>query len=431
MFIFGYDIYHAGAIGVGIFLVHRIIFNSNSSFVFREWALFLYCLNYLISPAITYQINPEFIKYPMKLDSDRYFSLAFPGFLLFTLGMFSIRNKLFQPDFKKINSISQVNEGLMKKFVIWGLIFRLTSNLFPGEMSFFVFLIAMIRFVGSFALFAVGRKNWIWPFFVLFLEFYFAFLNGVYHDALMWMVFFALFYVYIAKPTIEYKIFGGLGLVLFILFIQAIKFSYRERIWLEGDEANISTIADVGSSKANADALVGDDNLLGTLNRGNQAWIFASTVDNMDRSKEFQGMNNVNKYFEAALLPRFLAPNKIKSGGGEIFNRFSGHTINSSTSMGLGVFADGYIAYGNSGVYIFCFFLGLIFSLSFKLIERWTKISPFYILLLLPILNYAIRPDCELQTTINHIVKSIIVFGLLVTYTKFRFTIAPFDYKRN
>ena len=30
----------------------------------------------------------------------------------------------------------------------------------------------------------------------------------------------------------------------------------------------------------------------------NQAWIFASTVDNMDRVKNFQGMNNVNKYIE-------------------------------------------------------------------------------------------------------------------------------------
>jgi len=138
-------------------------------------------------------------------------------------------------------------------------------------------------------------------------------------------------------------------------------------------------------------------------------------------------MTNVNKYLEAALLPRFLAPNKLTSGNKEIFNQFSGHSINENTSMGLGIFADGYIAYGDWGVYIFCFTLGLIFSLTFKLVERWTKISPFYVLLLLPMLNYAVRPDCELQTTINHLAKSVVVYGALVYFTMNRFTLDSLD----
>ena len=104
----------------------------------------------------------------------------------------------------------------------------------------------------------------------------------------------------------------------------------------------------------------------------------------MNLTKDFQGLTNVNKYIEAAFLPRFLAPNKLKSGEKEIFNEFSGHKLNEGTSMGLGIFADGYIAYGTWGVYIFGFALGLIFALTFKLVERWSKISPFYILLLLP-----------------------------------------------
>jgi Na+-translocating ferredoxin:NAD+ oxidoreductase RnfD subunit len=150
----------------------------------------------------------------------------------------------------------------------------------------------------------------------------------------------------------------------------------------------------------------------------------------MDRNKNFQGMTNVNKYLEAALLPRFLAPNKIQSGDKEIFNEFSGHTINENTSMGLGIFADGYVAYGATGVYIFAFALGLIFSLTFKLVERWTKVSPFYVLLLLPLLNYAVRPDCELQTTINHLFKGILLFGFLVYLTRKRFSMDSAENQR-
>jgi hypothetical protein len=245
----------------------------------------------------------------------------------------------------------------------------------------------------------------------------------MYHDAIMWVLFFALFVVYTIKPSMRIKFFGVLTLVTLVLFIQAIKKTYRDQVWENGKTASLETISDVGSSKANSESIIGEDNLLSTLNRGNQAWIFASTVERMDRFKDFQGLNNVNKYMESALLPRFLAPNKLKSGDKEIFNQFSGHTINESTSMGLGIFADGYIAYGAWGVYIFGFVLGLIFSLTFKLVERWTKISPFYVLLLLPMLNYAVRPDCELQTTINHLAKSIVLFGALVYFTKDRFTL--------
>ena len=74
--------------------------------------------------------------------------------------------------------------------------------------------------------------------------------------------------------------------------------------------------------------------------------------------------------------------------------------------------------------YIFCFLLGLLFSVTFKVVEGWTEISPVYMLLILPILNYAVRPDCELQTTLNHLIKSILVYGVFVNMTKYRFVLS-------
>jgi hypothetical protein len=252
---------------------------------------------------------------------------------------------------------------------------------------------------------------------------YEGFVNATFHDAIMWFIFFSLFYVYVIKPKLSLKIIGSILMVLLVLLIQSYKGDYRQRVWFGGEDASLSTISEVSLNKINSENLVGESNLLETMNRGNQAWIFASTVDNMNRTKDFQGMNNVNLYIESALLPRFLAPDKITAGNRLIFNRFSGHQINEGTSMGLGVFADGYIAYGKLGVYVFTLVLGLLFSLTFKLVENWSKISPYYVLLILPMLNYAIRPDCELQTTINHLAKSILVFGGIVHLTKYRFTL--------
>jgi hypothetical protein len=411
-----------------------IFLNSNETFMFREWALFLYASNYLLSPAITYQLRAEQIIYGMKIPSDQYFSLAFPGFVLFLLGIYIIPNKLFKPVFSKVSHAALINEKFLYQTTIVGILLRIFSDAVPGEIGFFVYLLSLVRFVGSFALFASNtKKYWFLTLIVLLIELYYGFLAGMYHDAIMWVIFFALFWVYTIKPTLRTKLLGASVLIIFILFIQAIKSVYREQVWRGGKEASLETISAVGSSKANSESIIGENNLLGTLNRGNQAWIFASTVNRMDGYKDFQGMTNVNKYIESALLPRFLAPNKLKSGGEsgrEIFNQFSGHILNEGTSMGLGIFADGYIAYGAWGVYVFGFTFGLIFSLTFKLVERWTKISPFYFLFLLPMLNYAVRPDCELQTTINHLAKSIVVFGALVYFTKNRFTLDSTDAKR-
>jgi hypothetical protein len=418
------QIYPALAFGLTLTIFVRLFLRSNDSFMFREWALLLYASNYLLSPAITYQLNPDLVKYGMKIPSDVYFTLAFPGFLLFVLGMYLIPNRIFKPEFKRVSQAALINERFLVQMTLFGILLRLVSNVFPGELSFLVYLVSMMRFVGAFSLFATRTSKYSWlAALVLLVELYYGFTGGMYHDAIMWVIFFALFYAYTIKPTMRVKLIGVSSLVTLILFIQAIKATYREQVWTDGTEASIETITSIGASKASSDDMIGDDNLLATLSRGNQAWIFASTVNRMDRYKDFQGMTIVNKYMEAALLPRFLAPNKLESGNKEIFNQFSGHIINEGTSMGLGIFADGYVGYGTWGVYSFGFVLGLIFSLTFKLVERWTKISPFYVLLLLPMLNYAVRPDCELQTTINHLAKSIVVFGGLVYFTKNRFTL--------
>jgi hypothetical protein len=429
-FLFIQDAYQSIAVSISIIIFFEILLNSNNRFVFREWALLLYAINYLIAPAITYNLPPAEIKYGMKITSDQYFELAIPGFILLAFGMSVIKTTVFNVDFYKVNASSLVNQRLLKNVTFFGLLLNLLSVLIEGELSFFIYLLSLVRFVGAFALFSMNIRHWYWVFIVLVIELIKALIIGMYHDAIMWIVFFALFYVYTSKPRLQIKLTGALIIIIIVLFVQAIKVSYRDEVWTGDKEATLETVYDVGSTKTGSDQLIGSENLLSTLNRGNQAWIFASTVDNMDRAKNFQGLTNVNKYMEAALLPRFLAPNKIKSGDKEIFNEFSGHTINEGTSMGLGIFADGYVAYGATGVYIFAFVLGLIFALTFKLVERWTKVSPFYVLLLLPLLNYAVRPDCELQTTINHLFKGIMLFGFLVYLTRKRFSMDSAENQR-
>ena len=416
------EVYYAAAIGISGYFLLQIILESTRVFAFREWALFLYSVNYLFSPAITYQFDQSLLTYPMKIAAADYFDLAIPGFFCLFAGMYLFKTRIFTPKLDKVKRDAKSNESILVNFVFIGLILRLSSSVFPGELAFFIYLISAIRFVGAFALFSYNfTKYWKWVAALLLLELYFGAIAAMYHDAVMWILFFALYFVYTIKPTLSIRLIG-LGIcVIFILFIQGLKGAYRAKI-SETGTSDLGLVLETSSQVS--DDLGSEENILESLNRGNQAWIFASTKERMDRIGDYQGLHILGIYAEAALLPRFLAPDKLMSGDKKIFNSFSGHQINQNTSMGLGVFADGYIAYGYWGVMFFTFGLGLLFNFTFRIIESWAKLSEFYILMVLPLLNYAIRPDCELQTTINHLVKGLIVFGILVTLTKFNFVMS-------
>ncbi len=418
------DNYSAVSFGIVAVIIFQIFSKSNYILVFREWTLLLYAINYLLAPAITYTIDQNSLPYPMKISKIDYFNLAIPGFLLFALGVFSIKTSIFKIDGRKFLASSAVNVDFIVLFtkMMFGL--SLISVLFPGELGFLAYLLSLLRFVGALALIAIDRNRyWYWLLLMLAHSLFNALILGMYHDVIMWIILCSLFISVLYKPGIKTKIIGVIFVVFFILFIQSLKSVYRSRVWSGNAEGSLSTVVNLGSDLVENDEVISENNLLGTLNRSNQSWILASTVHNMNISRDFQQLNLVELYVEAALLPRFLSPNKLKSGSKHIFNEFSGHTINGKTSMGLGVFADGYIAYGEYGVYIFGYVFGLIFSLTFQIIQKWSKVSQFYILLVLPVLSYAIRPDCELQTVLNHLVKCILVYGVLVTLTKYRFAV--------
>ena len=301
----------------------------------------------------------------------------------------------------------------------------LLSDLVTGGSEFLFYLFGLLRFISGFVLFSLNPKQNVLYIIILFCHSLFVSVTTtLFHDFFMWAAFFFIFCVYFFQiPKKNIIIYMSIGLALFI-FLQNFKTLYRNEIWFEGSGQSVDKVINITAMASGKFSEEG--NINGTINRINQAWIFASIVDRMNRVGDFQGFELLKKYLEAALLPRFLAPSKLQSGGGsvrEIFNQFSGHETNSGTSMGLGVFADGYIAAGFSGLLFFSFGLGLLLSFTFAIVERWSRINIFYIVFIFPLLNYAVRPDCELQTTLNHLVKGLIFYGVMVTLTKYRFVL--------
>ncbi len=390
---------------------------------FKEFILVLYGLNYLFSPAISYLISQKG-PYRMKLPEQDYFLLAIPCMLLLQFGMNFFKTNVFNFDFKTVKLQSKLNQTVLLEWLYVGFALRLIKDFIPVELGFFVYLLSGVRFIAAYGLLTMDAAKYKWHFGGLMLvELLLALQQGMFHDFVMWVIFFVLYWFYIKKPGQNIKILLGLSTILAIYFIQITKSEYRTGLKSGDSEAGLSSFQDaLEKNSTGEEGVFNKTNATNSLTRVNQAWIFASTANRMNQIRDFQGLAIMNTYLKAALLPRFLAPNKLIAGEKATFNKFSGHRIGSETSMGLGFFADGYIAFGPVGSYAFAFLLGLIFSLIFKFVENWSQVSPFFILLMFPILHYAVRPDCETQVIMGHVVKGLFVYGCLSVYYAGLFT---------
>ena len=405
---------------LGLLICWYFFYNLNKKIAFKELFYFLYGINYLLSPAIIYLIPEQYVFYKMRIPADKYFYSASIGLSGILIGINLIKTtNLFKPNIQLLQIESRMNEKTLKFWIFGGIFLNLISSILPTEIAFLIYLLSLIRYVGAFGLFSLNMNfKYVLP--VLGFEFFISLRYGMFHDFIMWSIFFIIYYMYLKKVSKTRKIIL-LAFSLFIIsLIQNVKTSYRDALSRQ-EVSGISTFLQSIFSNQDYEQNINyfySTNFVTGITRVNQGWILASTIDNMERYQNFQNLTIVNEYLQAALLPRILLPDKIRAGDKKIFNQFSGTNISENTSMGLGIFADGFVAYGEFGVFLFGLLFGFLFSIIFKIISIWTSISPFFFLFIFPILNYAIRPDCELQTILGHIIKSLIVYGLFVSYYK-------------
>ena len=139
---------------------------------------------------------------------------------------------------------------------------------------------------------------------------------------------------------------------------------------------------------------------------------------NVPKNVPFADGEELMQILEAAFLPRVLAPNKLNAGDRGIFMKYTGMSLSKGTSMALSSVGDAYVNFGRWGGCIFMFFLGLLFSEVLNGFYRYSKYYPFLLLFTPLVFYYPIRPDCELQTSLGHLVKSCFLIYLLVLFWK-------------
>ena len=168
------------------------------------------------------------------------------------------------------------------------------------------------------------------------------------------------------QPSFSIKMGFLIAGIVLVSLIQFIKSSYRESL-SEGAEAGFATIGSSYNSKKNASGgFSSNENLANMFVRINQGFIVTNVIQNVPNVVPHQNGALIYTYLEAAFLPRFLAPNKLKAGDQAIFMKYSGMQLNDNTSMGLGSLSDAYIDFGFFYGAVALFFYGMIFNYSLK-----------------------------------------------------------------
>lgn len=369
-------------------------------------------LQWIVGPVIEY-LTPSFhYRYYMYVPEGEYMGYIVPAyafFVLSTLGGLGSYGRLAIP----VTQLQRYKQYGLGIFLI-GVFFDLISGVLPGGLGFFAFLASNFKFVGAIVLFFSDDPR-LRNIFYLALGYLFlsALRQAMFHDLVLWSVFFYMFWALKHQPSKSQIYLTILIGVLSLSTLQTIKAAYRMQVWRGYGGNKLELFADLAldalfQDNRNAEQLSGTENNV----RLNQGWIISAIMDEIPTRTPFIGGETIGQAISASILPRFLNPNKTQAGGQENFRRFTGLDISQGTSMGISIVGEAYGNYNVFGGILFMgawgFFLARFWRFLLKNAGRNLLLIAFLPLIFLQV----VKAETELVVVLNHMVKaSIVVFG--------------------
>lgn len=363
-------------------------------------------LQWVFMPALEYSgLKDAHYKYHMYVDEYTYMSYVVPCYLFFLL---AIRGwKRIPLDRTYAFSINKVAYFLF----FLGYLAKVSS--FFLSLGLAGDLLSYCRYSGFLMLLLSEHRNKRLILVIYLLDItYSGFVQGMFGSVILWGLFLVL-YLGIGKKWKFLNLLLGIYLVVQIVTtIQLIKPVIRAS---RGNYvASVQLFSHFLVDQITLQSASDGANELST--RINQGWIISSILNYTPRYQEFAYGSTVSKAVYAALLPRFLNPNKAVVGSADNVIRYGGLQIQSGTSMGMSLAGEGYANYGYYGGIIFLFlwgyFLKLIWNLALApmLIKHNSLVWS-----LLPIIFVGIlKAETELLSQLNHFVKAAVVVSFLV-----------------
>jgi hypothetical protein len=386
----------------------------------------LMCLQLLLGPSFAYLGLDQYQEglFKMQIPEDQYFSYVLPGVLLFIIGLNVKAMDLpgEKPDVDRIRLFVRRDPTLPYYLIAIGFASSFLLKYLGSEFTFLFVLIGGLKFIGLYLLVLGGWG--IKPFTVAVVYgsiIVSSLLTGMFHDLIIWLIFLSVIYAMKYKPPVLIKLMILVLLAGFVVVIQQLKGDYREATWRRGEEASVQTVARTVEISRQTRQPFSPESFAKSNIRINQGYIITNIMKTVPQTVPHEYGQELFAILEAAFLPRILAPNKLNAGDRDIFMKYTGIQVSSGTSLALSSIGDAYINFSVIGGWVFMFFYGLMYNYFLKAYSRRYDLFPVLVLFLPLIFYYPIRPDCELQTILGHLVKSSFVVFIIISAWRTRF----------
>lgn len=383
------------------------------------------CLQMFVGPVLAfngldaYQTDPV---YRMKVPETEYFTYVLPAVILFIAGLHINAGKLKGEVLNEKEIVRFVDRvgKLPLVFIGVGFISGFVSDMAGSEFGFVFYLLSGFKFIGLFMLLLSSKQLNTWALVLVFGSIIITTLqSAMFHDFLTWLIMLGAVLAIKYKPGTTLKAFAAAGFILLAVTIQQVKGDYRKAAYTgSGGGAGLASFENAVNGGTEKKSLFSFANLAESNVRINQGFIVTNIMRNIPANMPYSNGEELYQILEAAFLPRILAPDKLNAGDRTIFTKYSAIPLQPGTSMALSSVGDAYINFGVLGGCILMFCLGLLFSLVLNGFYKLSKFYPFLLLFTPLVFYYPIRPDCELQTLLGHLVKSCMLIYVMLIFWK-------------
>ncbi|MGE4569222.1 MAG: hypothetical protein AB7C90_08600 [Bacteroidales bacterium] len=421
----GSYIWTAVGLGATLFFFLRFIDALGNRMPIVELMAMMCSLQWILGPVIEYQKESMHYRYQMYVEEPLYMGFVVPAILAFWVGAQRFRQHDSLDELKeRVKTLLSFVPNFPYYLIVIGTLAPYAAGFVPSSLSFAFFLFENVKYIGALYILQSEKQNrWLVFYGVMLFLVVTSIASGYFHNLLLWGVLLSTFLVKEWKLSFGAKISMAIFAILLAISVQSIKQQYRQTAW-SGYGGNKTllflslTLEEWLSGRIFMPSTDSDINV-----RLNQGWIISAVLQHVPEIEPYAKGETVEEALVAALLPRFLAPNKKVAGGQENFRRFTGLPIADTTSMGISMAGEGYANFGRYGGILFMLFWGLFVGWFWRIMSRWSHYYP-TLLIWSPILFLqVVKAETEFAVVLNFLLKASILLFLALWFIKHQFKI--------
>jgi hypothetical protein len=422
-----FDIELYSVVGLSLFVIFsaKLFLELGEKIEIRDPIILIALTQWIIGPLLSYNFVTDDTFYFMILPESEYMEFVLPASLLFIIGLyFPLGRKAINEDevLRRSKLLLQKYPHIDILFITIGIVASMLEDSMPISIRFVFYLASNIRFVGLFFL-VMGNRPYKWAIFgsVVFLFFTATLKDGMFHDLILWSGFFFIVLSFVLKFSTQKKLLILSGLLFSVFIIQTVKHEFRKYLWSAQQINATSTFTNLVTQKLTGqEELMGESNLNAAISRINQGWIIARIMSHVPVMEPFADGETIQKALIASLVPRIIMPDKVKAGGQENYERFTGLVIRDGTSMNLSIIGEAYANYGIWGGSLFMMAVGLFYNFVQLKLFHWMKNSPTLLFWIPFIFLQVVKAEGDFAISLNHIIKSgVVTWGFFYFGPKF------------